>query len=69
MKRVGAGAHFLTLWLFEPAKRPDDSADYRLEDVGLGFQTIGRVPIWRRELFLRGDARRIELSKIKFVFQ
>ena len=27
IKRVAAGAHLSHLWLFEPAKRPDDSAD------------------------------------------
>ena len=31
MKRVAAGAHLPTLWLFEPTKRPDDRADYCLE--------------------------------------
>ena len=30
MKRVAAGAHFPTSWLFEPAKRPDERADYCL---------------------------------------
>ena len=30
MKRVTAGAHLPTPWLFEPAKRPDDRADYCL---------------------------------------
>ena len=30
MKRVAAGAHFQTLWLFEPAKRPDERADSAL---------------------------------------
>ena len=30
MKRVAAGAHLPTLWLFEPGKRPDDRADYCL---------------------------------------
>ena len=30
MKRVAAGAHLPTSWLFEPAKRPDDTADYCL---------------------------------------
>ena len=28
MKRLGAGAYLPTPWLFEPAKRPDDRADY-----------------------------------------
>ena len=31
MKRVAAGAHLPTLWLFEPAKRLDDRADYCFE--------------------------------------
>ena len=31
MKRVAAGAHLPTLWLFELTKRPDDRADYCLE--------------------------------------
>ena len=30
MKRVAAGAHLPTPWLFQPAKRPDDTADYCL---------------------------------------
>ena len=29
-ERVAAGAHLPTTWLFEPAKRPDDRADYFL---------------------------------------
>ena len=31
MKRVAAGAHLPTPWLFEAAKRPDDRADYCLD--------------------------------------
>ena len=31
MKRVAAGAHLPTPWLFEPVKRPDDRADYCLD--------------------------------------
>ena len=31
MRRVAAGAHLPTPWLFEPAKRPDDRADYCLD--------------------------------------
>ena len=31
MERVAAGAHPPTTWLFEPAKRPDDTADYCLD--------------------------------------
>ena len=31
MKRAAVGAHLPTPWLFEPANRPDDRADYCLE--------------------------------------
>ena len=31
MNRVAAGAHHPTPWIFEPVKRPDDSADYCLD--------------------------------------
>ena len=31
MKRVAAGAHLPISWLFEPAERPDDRADYCLD--------------------------------------
>ena len=31
MKRVAAGTHLPSPWLFEPAKRPDDTADYCLD--------------------------------------
>ena len=31
IKRVAAGAHLPTPWLFEPAKLPDDRADYCLD--------------------------------------
>ena len=30
MERVAVPLHVATLWLFEPAKRPDDRADYCL---------------------------------------
>ena len=30
LKRVAAGAHIPPPWLFEPAKRPDDRADFCL---------------------------------------
>ena len=30
MKRVVAGAHFPSSWLFEPASHPDDRADYSI---------------------------------------
>ena len=31
MKRVAASDHLPTTWLFDPAKRPDDRADYCLD--------------------------------------
>ena len=31
MKRVAAGAHLPTHWQLEPAKRPDDRAEYCLD--------------------------------------
>ena len=31
IKRVAAGAHLPTPWLFEPEKRPDNRADYCLD--------------------------------------
>ena len=31
MKRVAAGAHLPTPWLFEPVKRPNDRADYCMD--------------------------------------
>ena len=31
IKRVAAGAHLPTPWLFESAKRPDDRADYCMD--------------------------------------
>ena len=36
MKRVAAGAHLPTPWLFEPAKRPD-RADYCLGQLLLAY--------------------------------
>ena len=38
-KRVPAGAHFSTPWLFEPTKRPDD----RLQP-GLQFPSLVQAP-------------------------
>ena len=32
MKRVAAGTHRPTSWLCEPAKRPNDRADYCLDN-------------------------------------
>ena len=43
MDRVAAGAHFPTLWLLEPTKRPDDS---RLL-LGLQFLPLERSPVTR----------------------
>ena len=43
MKRLAAGAHLPTPWHFEPAKRPDDRADYCLE--------LGIKGTWRKHSF------------------
>ena len=50
MKRVAAGAHLPTPWLSEPAKRPDDRADYCLDcssspsgSTGYSFLHLGGV--------------------------
>ena len=40
MKRGAAGAHLPTPWLIEPAKRPDDRADYCL---GCSFLSLMRT--------------------------
>ena len=49
IKRVAAGAHLSTPWLFEPAKRPDDRADYSLDcswvDLGAPY---GRTVVGAR---------------------
>ena len=52
MKRVAAGAPLLTPWLFEPAKRLDDKADYCLDcflhqskHFFLHFNGVGRA-LW-----------------------
>ena len=53
MKRVAAGAHLPTPWLFEPGKRPDDTADYCL-DCSFLPQCKHRVLVftleWRRQI-------------------
>ena len=41
MKRVTAGAHLPTPWLFEPAKRPDNRADYCLDCSFVPVQALG----------------------------
>ena len=41
MKRVAAGAHLPTPWLFEPARRPGDRADYCLDCSFLPQWTLG----------------------------
>ena len=45
MKRVAAGAHLPKPWLFEPAKRTDDRADYCL--IGSRW---GNLTTWKRRL-------------------
>ena len=42
MKGVAASTHLPTSWLFEPAKCPDDRADYCL---GCSFRTKS-TPLW-----------------------
>ena len=42
MKRVAAGAHLPTPWLFEPAKRQDDRTDYCLEFMRVWFECGGK---------------------------
>ena len=47
MKRVAAGAHLPTPWLFEPAKRPDDRADYwDSENKGLRIARLKDSRMW-----------------------
>ena len=46
MKRVAAGAHLPTPWLFEPVKRPDDRADYRFEWLSSDPQLRLTGPQW-----------------------
>ena len=41
MKRVAAGAHLPTPWLFEPAKHPDDRAEIL---PGLQFPLLVQAP-------------------------
>ena len=48
MKRVAAGAHLPTPWLFEPAKLPDDRADYCL-DCSFFLQWKHRVLLFTLE--------------------
>ena len=44
IKRVAAGAHIPTPWLFEPAKRPDDAADYCLD--------YSSLPRWKHQILV-----------------
>ena len=51
MKRVAAGAHLPTPWLFEPVKRPDDRVDYCLDirrwsRLLPGHQTVESTTAW-----------------------
>ena len=46
MKRVGAGAHLPTLWLFEPAKCPDDRTDYCLVPVAYSHTTTPKLCVY-----------------------
>ena len=44
MKCVAAGAHFPIPWLFEPAKRQDDTADYYLD--------CSFLPQWKQQVLV-----------------
>ena len=51
MKRVAASAHLPTPWLFEPAKSPDDRADYVMEShravcLSVFEQTVVSLSLW-----------------------
>ena len=48
MKRVAAGAHLPTFWVFEPAKSPDDRVGYCLDN-----ETIDNGPLGIKDSFLR----------------
>ena len=47
MKRVAAGAHLPTPWLFEPVKRSDDRANYYL---GCSFLPYSNIPLLHQVL-------------------
>ena len=61
MKRVAAGAHLPTTWLFKPAKRPDDKADYCL-DNGCGGCKLRSLNVlkWYQKFARTYKARRNE---------
>ena len=44
MQGVAAGAHLSTPWVFEPAKRPDDRADYCLD--------CSFLPQWKHQVLV-----------------
>ena len=66
MKRVAAGVHFPTRWLFEPGKRPDDRADYCLNLKGASrgnmFLWVSSSPITRIFLFEVSTIPKREIS-------
>ena len=45
MKRIAAGAHIQTPWLFEPTKRPDDRLQMRTRGTRFHFSEVGRA-LW-----------------------
>ena len=50
MRRVAAGAHLPTPWLYEPAERPDDRADYCLDCSYLIYYiTLSRPQLMKYE--------------------
>ena len=58
MKRVATGTHLAAPWLFEPAKRPDDRADYC---VGWG-EEAGNIILLRSLLCFR-DCKKEHVAK------
>ena len=63
MKRVPAGAHLPTPWLFEPAKRPDDRADCCLDcslcgELGRKFDFVQKYP----SIYHVDDLHRLEAT-------
>ena len=65
LKRVAAGAHPSTPWLFEPAKRTDDGTDYCLDfwgPNGKGEGALSASRMWEEtvtEMFVIPRVHRI----------
>ena len=74
MKRVAAVAHLPTPWFFEPAKRPDNSADYCL-DCSFLHQWKHRVLVftlewsWARRTGEQGHGEEAIFIFLKIIFK